>query len=157
MTTSKKILAFLSAAALLIMDQASKFLVIEKLPDQGIFLINANAFKLSLNLVTNTRLAFSINVPVPVIFVITGLLLAILTFFLVRSIKSENNSAMFGILLIIAGALSNLFDRIYHGGVIDFISINIFNWQFAIFNIADILIVTGVLILLIAEPFKNKA
>lgn len=44
---------------------------------------------------------------------------------------------------ILAGALSNLFDRFVYGGVVDFIAVTIFGWQFPIFNIADIAICCG--------------
>ncbi len=44
--------------------------------------------------------------------------------------------------LIVAGGLSNLFDRFIHGFVIDFISI----WIYPIFNIADIYITIGILL-----------
>ncbi|CAK9883989.1 MAG: Lipoprotein signal peptidase [Candidatus Erwinia impunctatus] len=39
--------------------------------------------------------------------------------------------------LVIGGALGNLFDRTYHGFVVDFIDFYIGDWHFATFNIAD--------------------
>jgi signal peptidase II len=48
-------------------------------------------------------------------------------------------------MLILAGAISNLFDRLFYSGVIDFIHIKFGANSFPIFNIADILIVTGVI------------
>ena len=39
--------------------------------------------------------------------------------------------------LIIGGAAGNLFDRAYHGFVVDFIDFYIGDWHFATFNIAD--------------------
>jgi signal peptidase II len=54
--------------------------------------------------------------------------------------------------LIIGGALSNLLDRVRHGGyVVDFISFNIpqLNFHFAIFNLADAAISVGVVLLFI--------
>jgi signal peptidase II len=52
----------------------------------------------------------------------------------------------FGVLLIMVGGMSNLFDRIYYGFVIDFIWIKIF--PISIFNIADVLIIFGLICLL---------
>lgn len=52
------------------------------------------------------------------------------------------------IALILAGALSNLFDRFAYGGVVDFIYWHCW-FDFAIFNFADILINVGVFLLLI--------
>lgn len=49
--------------------------------------------------------------------------------------------------LIYAGAVSNLIDRLLYNGVIDYIEV----WIFPVFNIADIMIVAGVVLLLIFE------
>jgi signal peptidase II len=46
--------------------------------------------------------------------------------------------------LIIGGALSNLIDRLFRGGVVDFIN---FNFGLPIFNLADIFICLGVVLL----------
>ncbi|QCI19726.1 MAG: signal peptidase II [Buchnera aphidicola (Brevicoryne brassicae)] len=48
---------------------------------------------------------------------------------------------------IIAGAIGNLIDRVFHGFVIDFIDVHINDWHFATFNIADCSIFIGILIL----------
>jgi len=60
--------------------------------------------------------------------------------------------------LIIGGALSNLIDRVRHGGyVVDFISFNIpqFNFHFAIFNLADAAISVGVVLLFVTLLFGS--
>ncbi len=49
-----------------------------------------------------------------------------------------------GNILIIAGALSNYYDRMIHGGVIDFIVVSWGTWSWPAFNIADIAICVGV-------------
>ena len=60
---------------------------------------------------------------------------------------------------MIGGALGNLFDRVFYGNVIDFISLHVFNYYWYVFNIADIAIVLGglfVLIDLTRDSFKKK-
>ncbi len=47
-------------------------------------------------------------------------------------------------IFILSGALSNYFDRVMYGGVIDFIDCHISNWHWPSFNIADAFIVAGV-------------
>ncbi len=47
-------------------------------------------------------------------------------------------------MLILAGAIGNLVDRIVYSGVIDFIHLHFGNWSFPVFNLADCFIVLGV-------------
>ncbi|MGA9531029.1 MAG: signal peptidase II [Candidatus Babeliales bacterium] len=56
----------------------------------------------------------------------------------------KNNVYLFGELLVISGAVSNLYDRIMYPGVIDFIIIHFRNFYFPAFNIADIGIIIGI-------------
>ena len=60
-----------------------------------------------------------------------------------------------GNILIIAGAVSNYFDRMVHGGVIDFIVFSWGTWSWPAFNIADAAICLGVG-LIILDFFLNK-
>ncbi|QJC36780.1 signal peptidase II [Enterobacteriaceae endosymbiont of Donacia vulgaris] len=55
--------------------------------------------------------------------------------------------------IIFSGILSNLINRIQYGFVIDFIDIHIFNYHFPVFNIADIFIFIGIIII-IKNNFK---
>ena len=58
------------------------------------------------------------------------------------------NICGFGFLL--GGILGNLSDRVLYGYVKDFFDFIIFNYDFPVFNIADIFIVLGVIILIIS-------
>src|SRR6056300_1162975 len=58
-------------------------------------------------------------------------------------------------LMIIGGALGNLFDRFYYKSVIDFIDFSFQNFHWFIFNVSDIFISLGVIILILLE-FKKK-
>ncbi|RWR00577.1 lipoprotein signal peptidase [[Pantoea] beijingensis] len=58
--------------------------------------------------------------------------------------------------LIIGGALGNLFDRAYHGFVVDFIDFYIGDWHFATFNIADCGITIGA-VLIVLESFLSPS
>ena len=61
----------------------------------------------------------------------------------------KQNQAIIGEVFVFTGAISNVFDRIVHGGVIDFIECSFRGWYFPVFNIADVAIVIGVGIMLI--------
>ena len=63
------------------------------------------------------------------------------------------------LIMIFAGALGNFFDRIVYGAVPDFIDLHINNFHWFIFNVADIFITLGVLIMIMTEFIgidKNK-
>jgi|TARA_B100001093_G_scaffold513732_1_gene586253 signal peptidase II len=69
--------------------------------------------------------------------------------------KAKNVEKL-GFTLIIGGSLGNIFDRIYYSSVVDFIDFHINNFHWFIFNVADIFITTGVVLLLILEFFKKN-
>ncbi|CUX97327.1 signal peptidase II [Candidatus Hoaglandella endobia] len=51
--------------------------------------------------------------------------------------------------MIIGGALGNLFDRMVHGVVIDFIDFYVSDWHWPTFNVADLVICIGALFMLL--------
>ena len=71
--------------------------------------------------------------------------------------KVRSNMEYISISMIIGGTLGNLFDRIYHNYVIDFISLNIFGYNFPVFNFADILITCGAIFLIIILIGSDKS
>jgi signal peptidase II len=67
-----------------------------------------------------------------------------------------NRTLLFGLILIIGGGTGNLYDRIVHGSVTDFIYINFVLFHTGVFNIADMSIMAGMFIILIHALFKSK-
>lgn len=61
-----------------------------------------------------------------------------------------------GFSLILGGALGNLFDRLYHGYVIDFLDFHWRQWHYPAFNVADSAICIGVMLLLFGCFFTPK-
>lgn len=57
--------------------------------------------------------------------------------------------------LIVAGAMGNLFDRIWRGYVVDFLDFYIKRWHWPNFNVADSCITVGVVILLFVFFIKG--
>ena len=72
------------------------------------------------------------------------------------AIFSEKRFLSISLSLVAAGAFGNAIDRIYFGGVIDFIDFFIYNYHWPAFNFADIFITLGVVILLIDNIFYKK-
>ena len=63
--------------------------------------------------------------------------------------KAKNTMEKLGLLIIIAGALSNIFDRAMNGYVIDFIYLHYKDFYWPAFNFADIYISIGVFIVML--------
>lgn len=61
----------------------------------------------------------------------------------------------FGLVLTFAGMIGNLIDRMVLGYVRDFIDVIIFNYNFPIFNIADMAVVIGVALIIIEIIFEE--
>jgi len=53
--------------------------------------------------------------------------------------------------VVLAGAISNMIDRVQYNGVVDFIALQFQGYHFPIFNVADICIVLGIFALIIYE------
>lgn len=61
-------------------------------------------------------------------------------------VRHHSAQALFGIGAILGGALGNGLDRLYFGAVVDFIDLHVNGYHWPTFNLADIAITLGVLI-----------
>ena len=68
--------------------------------------------------------------------------------------NNYRNTMAFG--LIYGGLLGNLIDRIIYGHVIDYLKMLIFGYNFPIFNIADIAVVIGVILIIFEIIFEER-
>lgn len=71
-------------------------------------------------------------------------------------IKNKNIVLRFSIALLISGAVGNFIDRALRGFVVDFLDFFPFGYDFPVFNVADICITTGVILLIIYVIFIYK-
>ena len=87
---------------------------------------------------------------------ITGFIIVIILI-LIFFIRKTKGIEKYSFLIILAGALGNVFDRFLYSAVPDFIDIHYQNFHWFIFNVADIFITSGVILLIYTEIFlKNK-
>lgn len=91
------------------------------------------------------------------IFVLVSFVIFIIVagLFLYTVNKFRQGYSILGETIVLSGAISNIIDRVLYHGVIDFISLNYMDWYFPVFNLADVFIDLGVLIM-IFEYFKNE-
>ena len=62
----------------------------------------------------------------------------------------------YSLLMILGGALGNVFDRIFYRAVPDFIDFHVGNFHWFIFNVSDIFITSGVIMMILIEIFSKK-
>ena len=87
---------------------------------------------------------------------ITGFIIVVI-FILLYFITKTRGIEKYSFLIILGGALGNVFDRFFYSAVPDFIDIHYDNFHWFIFNVADIFITLGVILLVYIEIFsKNK-
>ena len=88
--------------------------------------------------------------------IVPAVLLAFLmvTTFFSRRISTAQAIA---ISFVIGGGVSNIFDRIFYGKVIDFMHFSMGYFQTGIFNMADLSIMTGLLLTVIFQVFSEKS
>lgn len=69
----------------------------------------------------------------------------------------DNRILAVGVGLLIGGAIGNAIDRLWLGGVADFVLLHAFGYQWYVFNVADVAIVAGVVGLLYDSFVSSRA
>ena len=156
MMLSKKIINFfLILSFIFTIDRLSKIYILKyfELNSSEIYLTSF----LNLILVWNKGIGFgllSFEGNVVYNFITFFILIIILILFIV-SVKYDQKNGYF-YMIIIGGALGNLFDRIYYYSVPDFIDFHLGDFHWFVFNVADIFITIGIICLIIVEMIFNK-
>ena len=141
-----------------LIDRISKFYIIKLATLEKNFEVYVTSY-LNLYLVWNKGIAFGLlSFDSSFIYNIVSFIILLIIIALILMILKELHIFKKNCLLIIlGGAIGNLFDRIYYTAVPDFIDFHIGNIHWFIFNIADIFISIGVVCLIYAEIFfKDK-
>ena len=132
-------------------DQATKVIATRVLESGPIELFGG---LVQFQLVHNTGAFLSLGAQLPewvrnVLFQgVVPLLLAVAVIVLIRSM-APTRTAIVGASLILGGGIGNFIDRTLHeGGVVDFVSIGFSGLRTGIFNVADVAIVGGVMMVL---------
>jgi len=97
----------------------------------------------SVTYVQNTGAAFSILQGKRSFFIVMTVIMLLMIIYLYKKILDKHIYSTLSVGLIIGGALGNFYDRLIHHYVIDFIDFHFF----PVFNIADMALVVGTIIL----------
>ena len=155
----KKLFSFDILIVLLIflLDRISKLYVIHLDGTQLNSEITISKF-INIQLIWNEGVAFGLFAFNDKFFynLITGYIIVIILI-LIFFIRKTRGIEKYSFLIILAGALGNVFDRFFYSAVPDFIDIHYQNFHWFIFNVADIFITIGVVLLMYTELIlKNK-
>jgi signal peptidase II len=104
--------------------------------------------------IKNPGMAFGIQVGNRIIFTVFAAIACIVILVYLFRLKPEIFWARFALASILGGAIGNLFDRIIYKEVIDFIDIRIIRWP--VFNLADIAVTLGMILLIVHVIFDTK-
>ena len=143
MDKSLKDLAVFSIIAVVI-DQLIKIVISSKVALDSSFPI-VKGFWYITN-VHNTGAAFSILEGSRLLFIAVGIIAIVLVALYYKSIEDKTDYDVVVFSLLIGGIIGNMIDRIIHGYVIDYLSFNIFGYNFPVFNLADTFIVIAIVL-----------
>lgn len=140
----------ITATVVVVVDQITKSLALEKLADGPIDVIEG---VVTLRLTYNPGGAFGVLQGVPNFFLIATVVIAIFILYWARTVQSTAWAIPLG--LVLGGGLGNLFDRVLRdtdGRVVDFVDLQV--WP--VFNVADSAITIGVLALLVMSFLAER-
>ena len=135
------------ACVLLIIDQVLKLLVRSKVELLDEIEVIPSFF--SIYHIENTGGAFSLFSGATIVLIVLSVLVLAFLHYFVLTDEAMTKWRIFGLGIVIGGILGNLVDRLLYGAVVDFLSFDLFGYGFPVFNIADIGITVGFVILAI--------
>ena len=136
------VLLLLVAGVIVALDQITKALVVASIPLGGY--VEAIPGLFHLTHIHNTGAAFSMLEGSRTFFlIITAVFLAGVVYCVVKKVFSKPYLWIFAVLA--GGAIGNLIDRVVNGYVVDMIALDFMN--FAVFNVADIFVTGGAVVL----------
>ena len=134
-----------------LLDRVSKTYVIylnDKLLGSEIF---SSKF-LNISLIWNEGIAFGLlSFNEKIIYNLLTIIILIIILIIFFMVLKSYGLKKYSLLMILGGALGNVYDRIFYGAVPDFIDFHVQNFHWFIFNVADIFITIGVIFMIFLE------
>ena len=147
---------FLVIFSIFILDRLTKFYVIylDKInSDSELF---SSKF-LNIYLIWNEGIAFGLfSFDENNLYNILTLFILIIIFVILYMISKSSGFKKYSLLMILGGALGNVFDRIIYKAVPDFIDFHVGNFHWFIFNVSDIFITSGVIGMIFLELIVKR-
>ena len=138
------------------LDRISKFYVISQSEKNSSYDLFQSKF-LNISLIWNEGIAFGLlSFEKDNFYNILTILILIVVILILFMIFRSEGLKKYSLMMILGGALGNLYDRIFFGAVPDFIDFHVGNFHWFIFNVSDIFITLGVIFLITIELNINK-
>jgi len=152
--SKETIISFTVVIFIFIFDRLTKLSIINhQLNNPGI-LVNDY---LNLDLVWNTGIGFGLfSQDANVYYHLISLIIFLVIIFLVYLITKADFLEKILYSLILGGAISNFYDRLIYLAVPDFIDFHISDFHWFTFNIADIFITLGIILIIIKDLLLKK-
>ena len=139
-----------------LLDRVSKLLMINLASNKTEINIELSTF-LNLNLIWNDGIAFGLfSFDKQIYYNSLTIIIILITVILIWLMVKSSGLEKIGFSMIIGGSIGNFSDRIYYSSVPDFIDFNFKGFHWFVFNVADIFITLGIIILIYLEVFKKK-
>ena len=134
-------------------DRYSKIEIINNFSDKSVYL---NDF-LNFDLIWNIGIGFGfLSTSSTLVYNLVTTLICLVIIFIICIFVKSKNLDKFIYSIVIGGALGNLYDRFVYNAVPDFIDIHYNNFHWFTFNVADIFITIGILILILRNIFVKN-
>ena len=144
-----------ASAIMVLADQISKTVIRSTMTLYESITVIPGFFHLTY--ITNDGMAFGINFPFGIyIFSAISIILTIILFYYLLTIRYESILIRSGVAMILAGAIGNLIDRLFLGEVVDFLDFMIGDLHWYVFNFADSYVTIGMGIILYDSIILEK-
>lgn len=143
---------------LIVLDQVCKICFKNLYEAQGETVVINNFFSFVYTVNTGCAWGFLSGKPWAQTFlkIITVIAILFFVFYYIYSIKKGYVFLQYGIAVSFAGTMGNFIDRVLLNGVTDFISLTFWGYDFPIFNIADVCLTCGVIMIITHLIFLDK-
>ncbi len=142
--------------SIFIIDRISKFYVINFNIKNTSTELYTSKF-LNINLIWNEGIAFGLfSFNQNNLYNLLTLTISIIILVILKMIIDSQGIKKYGLLMIFGGALGNLYDRLFYKAVPDFIDFHVEEFHWFVFNVADIFITIGVIIMILFELILNN-
>jgi signal peptidase II len=143
------------AVFLVILDQASKMLVVRYIPEHDIIPIIPYIFNLTY--LNNPGAAWGILAGKGNLLLAFAIVVFAGIIYFLRALCEGWTERYFALFMVLSGIVGNSIDRVWHGQVVDFLDFYIKDYHWPSFNVADSAITVGVTIFIISSLFRPQA